>query len=225
MLPGGEAESGEVQIAGVAGALADVVFGAVDVHPGGVVDGGGGTGDDIVAGESGGSFFHSVDVMPVEDEGLFGEISEGVWVLEEHIAPHGWFSSSFDDAVNERGKMVVVKPGFFVIALVCHTGGAFGAFPELCGFVAADMDDFGFEYFDCLDDECFAEIDEIGAGGAGLETSVCFFAELATFFDVEEPFEMAEEVDERDDLERREFALEGLDLIGGDCAFAVAPGG
>jgi len=225
LLPGGEAEPGEFEFLGVEGALTDVVFGSLDVHPGGVIDGSGRTGNDIVAGEFYGSFFDSVDIVPVKDEGLFGEICESGWVFEEHIAPHCGSTPYFDDSLDERGEVIVVEPGFFVFALASHSGGAFGAFPELGSFIAADMDDFGFEDFDCFVDEVLAESDEFGATGAGLETGVGFFAEMAAFLDIEEPFKVTQKVDEGDDLEGGEFALETLDLVGGDRAFTVAPGG
>ena len=70
-----------------------------------------------------------------------------------------------------------------------------------------------------------AESDEFGTRRAGLEASESFLAEVTAFFAVEESFEVAQKVDERDDLKGWEFALKTLDLGGGDNAFSVAPRG
>ena len=143
----------------------------------------------------------------------------------EHVAPDGGTASGFDDAVDEWGEMLGVEPGFFVFGLVIHTFGATGAFAELGGFIAADVDDFGFENVDGLIDEGSAEFDKFGARGASLEAGEGFFAEFATFFGIEKPFEVAEEVDEWDDLQGGKFGLQGLDLGGGDGTLSVGPGG
>ncbi len=81
LFPRGEAESGKVEFLGIESALTDVMLGAFDVHPGGVVDSGCGTCDNFVSDEFWGGFFNAVDVVPVENEGLFGEVFECSGVL------------------------------------------------------------------------------------------------------------------------------------------------
>ncbi len=121
--------------------------------------------------------------------------------------------------------MVIVEPSFFVFGFTFHAVGATVAFSELGRFVSADVDDFGLEDFDGFIDEVLAEGYKFVATGAGLEAGEWFFTEVAAFFDIEESFEVTEEVDEWDDLERGEFALEGLDLGGSYGTFSVTPGG
>lgn len=58
-----------------------------------------------------------------------------------------------------------------------------------------------------------------------MEPGEGFFAENSAFFAVEKALKVSEEVDERDDLEGRKFALKALNLGGGDNAFSVAPWG
>jgi hypothetical protein len=144
-------------------------------------------------------------------------------VLKEHIAPDCGPSSGGDDSLDEWAEVVAVEPGFFVGSFSGGSFGALGAFAKLGGFIAANVNDVGFECGDGFIDELVAEFDELWATWAGLETGKGFFAKLAAFFGVKESFEVAEEVDERDDLEGREFALEGCDLVGGDGTFSVCP--
>ncbi len=230
MFPGGETETSKVEFVSIFGAFADIVFGAIEVHPGSVVDGGGGAGDHFESVEFGGRFFDPVDIVPVEDESLFGEILESGGVLKEHISPHGGAPTCGDHLVDEGGEVVLVEPGFFVgfvriNGLASHAFSTARAFTELSGFVAADVDDFGFERGDGFGDDVLTKRDEFGTGWASLKSGKGFFAEYSAFFAVEEAFEMPEKVDERDDLEGGEFALEALDLSGGNNALTVVPGG
>lgn len=166
LLPGCEAESGEFEVVNVFGALADVVFGAIEVHPSGVVDRRRWAGDDFKPFEFWSGIFDSIDVMPIENEGLLGEIFECGGVLEEHIAPHCGSTPGGDHLVDERCEVVLIEPRFFVgIAwingLARHALGATRAFAELGGLVAADVYDFGFECGDSFGDDVLAEGDEL----------------------------------------------------------------
>ena len=147
LLPGGEAESGEVEVACILRAGADVLFSSVEVHPSGVIDGGRRAGNDFKTLKFGSGIFDAVDVVPVENEGLFGEVFECGGVLEEHIAPHCGSASGGNNLVDEGCEMVLVEPGFLVgifriNGLASHSFGTAGAFAELGGFIAADVDYF-----------------------------------------------------------------------------------
>lgn len=58
-----------------------------------------------------------------------------------------------------------------------------------------------------------------------MEPGEGFFAEYSALFAIEKALEVPEEVDERDDLEGWEFALQALNLGGGENAFSMAPWG
>lgn len=150
----------------VFGALADVVFGAIEVHPSGVVDRRRWAGDDFKPFEFWSCIFDSIDVMPIENEGLLGEIFECGGVLEEHIAPHCGATPGGDHLVDEGCEVVLIEPRFFVrIGWIngssAHAFCTARTFSKLGGFIAADVYDFGLESGDRFGDDVLAEGDEL----------------------------------------------------------------
>lgn len=229
-LPGGEAEAVEVLGVDVGGDFADVFLGGFGVHPEGVVDVEGGAADDAEGGEAWGGIGEPVLVLPIEDDGVFGEGGEDLGVFEDHVSPDGGGASGVFDFLDEGLEVPAVEPGFGVFGGifagfgVLGPGLAAGAAVELGGFVAADMDERGVEGLEGLFEDVMHELDEGWFGGAALESGERFFAKGSTFFGVEEAFDVSEEVDEGDDLEAGELGSDVFDGLGGEGMLSGGPG-
>jgi hypothetical protein len=228
-FPGRDAHTLGAQSGGGFGVFFDVLLSLGEVAPGRVVGVNGGTKNGFVTflAKNLAGVLGRFEVLPVENHGLGGHHREGVGVLVEHIAPHAGGSSVVDDALGEGGKMLAIELRFgvgsaFAFELLNAERGATKA--ELGGFVSADMDKIRAKNLYRIVDELFAKIEEDGVGGVGRHALKRFAGHVAARLGVQKSLEMAEQIDEGNDLESGEFALDAGDDFGGKGVFARDPG-